>query len=251
MLLRRGVEHELRRGPDVDAGAVARREAVFGEVFTHNAVDLDRPASSLRFRWVVEGDWKLIVPDPHNEPRAAVELFDLAGDPSESTNLAGREPVRRRFRLDDDDLSRIQQWVAQSGIRWGLDAAHRAPFKLSELEAGTWRFGLDRVLVGVTMSEDEPRLFGDVLPLDDVASNAVDVAGRFAELVESLGAAVTVLIIEHDLDVVFRLATRVTVLHLGRVLADGTPDEVRADETVQRAYLGDAALDDLFFEGTR
>ena len=59
------------------------------------------------------------------------------------------------------------------------------------------------------------------------------------------------LIIEHDLDVVFRLATRVTVLHLGRVLADGTPDEVRADETVQRAYLGDAALDDLFFEGDR
>ncbi|HYN17045.1 MAG TPA: ABC transporter ATP-binding protein [Actinomycetes bacterium] len=72
---------------------------------------------------------------------------------------------------------------------------------------------------------------------------------RFAELIESLGSAVTVLIIEHDLDVVFRLATRVTVLHLGRVLADGTPDEVRADETVQRAYLGDAALEDLFFEG--
>ena len=59
----------------------------------------------------------------------------------------------------------------------------------------------------------------------------------------------TVLLIEHDLDVVFRLATHVTVLHLGRVLADGTPGEVRADETVQRAYLGDAALDDLFLEG--
>jgi branched-chain amino acid transport system ATP-binding protein len=76
-------------------------------------------------------------------------------------------------------------------------------------------------------------------------------SARFADLVESLGDAVTVLIIEHDLDVVFRLATRVTVLHLGRVLADATPDEVRADETVQRAYLGDAALDELFFEGTR
>ena len=74
---------------------------------------------------------------------------------------------------------------------------------------------------------------------------------RFAELVESLGAAVTVLLVEHDLDVVFRLATRVTVLHLGRVLADGTPDEVRADETVRRAYLGDADLDDLFFGGVR
>jgi branched-chain amino acid transport system ATP-binding protein len=74
-------------------------------------------------------------------------------------------------------------------------------------------------------------------------------SARFAELVASLGQAVTVLLIEHDLDVVFRLATHVTVLHLGRVLADGTPGEVRADETVQRAYLGDAALDDLFLEG--
>jgi branched-chain amino acid transport system ATP-binding protein len=75
-------------------------------------------------------------------------------------------------------------------------------------------------------------------------------SARFAELVESLGEEVTVLIIEHDLDVVFRLATRVTVLHLGRVLADGTPDEVRSDEPVRRAYLGDADLDDLFLGGT-
>jgi branched-chain amino acid transport system ATP-binding protein len=74
-------------------------------------------------------------------------------------------------------------------------------------------------------------------------------SARFAELIESLGTAVTVLIIEHDLDVVFRLATRVTVLHLGRVLADGTPEEIRADETVRRAYLGDTAPDELFFEG--
>ena len=118
-------------------------------------------------------------------------LLDLAGErvtASQVLDLAGREPVRRRFNLDDDDLSRIQQWVAQSGIRWGLDAEHRAPFKLDGLDAGTWRFGLDRMLVGVTMSEDEPRLFGEVLPLDDVASNAVDVAGRFAELVDRLAA---------------------------------------------------------------
>jgi branched-chain amino acid transport system ATP-binding protein len=93
-----------------------------------------------------------------------------------------------------------------------------------------------------------PRLL--LLDEPTAGMSAADSA-RFAELVESLGAAVTVLIIEHDLDVVFRLATRVTVLHLGRVLADGTPSEVRADEMVQRAYLGDAAVEDLFSGGPR
>jgi branched-chain amino acid transport system ATP-binding protein len=94
----------------------------------------------------------------------------------------------------------------------------------------------------------EPRLL--LLDEPTAGMSAADSA-RFAELVESLGSGVAVLIIEHDLDVVFRLATRVTVLHLGRVLADGTPDRVRSDETVQRAYLGDAALEDLFLEETR
>jgi branched-chain amino acid transport system ATP-binding protein len=92
-----------------------------------------------------------------------------------------------------------------------------------------------------------PRLL--LLDEPTAGMSAADSA-RFAGLVESLGEEVTVLIIEHDLDVVFRLATRVTVLHLGRVLADGTPDEVRADEAVRRAYLGDADLDDLFIGGT-
>ena len=94
--------------------------------------------------------------------------------------------MRRRFGLDDDDLARIEDWVAASGIRWGLDASHRKPFKLEALGAGTWRSGVDRLLVGVTMTEEEQRLFNDVLPLDDVDSGAIDVAGRFAELVDRL-----------------------------------------------------------------
>lgn len=63
---------------------------------------------------------------------------------------------------------------------------------------------------------------------------------RFVELVKSLPVEMTVLIIEHDLDVVFSLAERVTVMHLGAVIADGTPSEVRASELVQQTYLGTA-----------
>jgi exodeoxyribonuclease V gamma subunit len=122
-----------------------------------------------------------------------IDLVDKRLTASQVLGLADREPVRRRFRLDDDDLARMQDWVAESGIRWGLDREHRAPFKLDSLPANTWRAGLDRVLVGVTMTEDEQRLFGGVLPLDDVDSGSIVLAGRLAELVDRLQAAIDAL----------------------------------------------------------
>ncbi len=123
-------------------------------------------------------------------------LVELAGErvtASQVLDLIDREPVRRRFDLDDDDVARIESWVSESGIRWGLDAEHRAPFKLDVLPAGTWSAGLDRVLVGVAMTEERQRLFEGVLPLDDVDSSDIELAGRFAELVDRLGAALDTL----------------------------------------------------------
>ena len=76
--------------------ALAARPFIFGECFTHNAVDLARPASGLRWRWVINSDWKLIVSAPANEPRGATELYRVTEDPMERTNLAEREPDRVR-----------------------------------------------------------------------------------------------------------------------------------------------------------
>ena len=119
-----------------------------------------------------------------------LELAEQRLTASQVLDLADREPVRRRFRLDDDDLGRIEEWVADAGVRWGLDAAHRAPFKLDKLPSGTWRAGLDRLLVGVTMTEDGLPLFEGVLPLEDVESGAIDLAGRLAELLDRLQTVV-------------------------------------------------------------
>ncbi|MGO9891488.1 MAG: exodeoxyribonuclease V subunit gamma [Solirubrobacteraceae bacterium] len=116
-------------------------------------------------------------------------LADQRATASQLLDLAGREPVRRRFGFDDDDLSRMQEWVAESGIRWGFDHEHREPFKLGSLQANTWRRGLDRMLVGVAMTEQDRRLVQGVLPLDDVDSGAIDLAGRFAEFVDRMKAA--------------------------------------------------------------
>jgi len=72
----------------LDADAVRRRTAIFGECFVHTAVDLHNPSKNLEYRWVIDGHRKLILPHPSGDP----ELYDLAADPHEKNNLAGRHP---------------------------------------------------------------------------------------------------------------------------------------------------------------
>ncbi len=110
---------------------------------------------------------------------------------SEVLDLIGSDPVRARFRLDDDDLDRLTGWVAATGVRWGLDAAGRSPFALAAEEQNTWAFGLDRLLSGVAVSADGPlSIGGHTLPYDDVGSGSIDLAGRLAEAISRLEAAV-------------------------------------------------------------
>ncbi|MCE0539983.1 exodeoxyribonuclease V subunit gamma [Kineosporia rhizophila] len=131
-------------------------------------------------------------------PRQTNALFDLLGlllelgtariTAPQVLDLAGREAVRRRFGFDDDDLARLRDWLVGAGIRWGLDDAHRQTWHLQSIQQGTWRAGLDRLLLGVSVEGDTEQL-GGVIGLDDVDSAGIDLAGRLAELIDRLGAA--------------------------------------------------------------
>ena len=117
------------------------------------------------------------------------QLLDLVGARATASavlNLAESAPVRARFGFTADNLDTINRWVRESGIRWGFDQTHREPFGLGAVVHNTWRFGLDRVLCGVAMSDDSQDWLGYTLPLDDVGSNRVELAGRFAEFVDRL-----------------------------------------------------------------
>jgi branched-chain amino acid transport system ATP-binding protein len=65
-------------------------------------------------------------------------------------------------------------------------------------------------------------------------------ASMITALLQQLDPAITLLIIEHDMDVAFALTQSITVLHYGRVIADGLADEVKANPLVQQIYLGGA-----------
>jgi len=81
-----------------------------------------------------------------------------------------------------------------------------------------------------------PRL----LLLDEpVAGMGLDESQRMVELLRALRGHHTIVLVEHDMDVVFALADRISVLVYGRVLATGAPDAIRLDAEVRRAYLGE------------
>lgn len=112
---------------------------------------------------------------------------------SQVLNLAEATPVRAQFGFTDDDLNTIATWVREAGIRWGFDAQSRTPYGLDHIVHNTWRFGLDRILTGVAMSDDSQAWLDTALPLDDVGSNQVELAGRLAEYVCRLQHAIETL----------------------------------------------------------
>jgi branched-chain amino acid transport system ATP-binding protein len=110
--------------------------------------------------------------------------------------------------------------------------------------AGTLSHGERRQLDLAVALATNPR----VLLLDEpTAGMSAAATAHFIELVVALAPRVTTVIVEHDLDLVFGVATHVTVLHQGAVLADGPPHLVRGSATVQQAYLGDGVVESLFY----
>ena len=114
--------------------------------------------------------------------------------------------------------------------RLGIADEARRPVR--ELPYGRQRLVELAVALGL-----EPK----VLLLDEPAAGVPSAeSGIIIEVIESLPAEIALLIIEHDMDLVFRLARRITVLVQGAVLVEGTPQEIAADPRVREVYLGEA-----------
>ena len=247
--------------PTLRARGVGRR---FGGLRAVEGVDLE----------IVAGERRAIL-GPNGAGKTT--LFNvIAGDLPVSSGrieLFGRDvtaaPARTRARLG---LARSYQqsrlflnltvedsiYLAALGVRSGhlrpvitrrdgemreraRDAARRAAIddRLGET-VGSLSHGEHRQVALAMALASQPRM----LMLDEPASGLSRGERQLlTDLLLGLGREITLILIEHDMDVAFRVAEQVTMMHEGRVIVEGTPDEIRANELVHELYLGTTQRD--------
>ena len=154
--------------PEMDSYAPAL-EAVFAEPG-------DRPAIPFRL-----SDRPLVAESPL--VGAFFQLLEIPHSRYELPRLAALleiPAVARRFDLSEDEVARALRWLDEAGVRWGRDAAFRARRGLPPLAQNSWRFGLDRLLLGYALPGGEERLFAGILPYDEVEGAAAAALGSVA-----------------------------------------------------------------------
>ena len=169
----------------------------------------------------------------------------------QKTNIFLPLTVHENVRLAAQSRDAQQPW---NPLRWWQDTRsdtikNRATS--ARLESAIELSGLKdrRMVIAGAMSHGEQRQLEiamtlatepQVLLLDEpLAGMGAAEAERMVELLQRLKPAHAMMLVEHDMDAVFALADRLTVMVNGEVIAHGTPPEVRADATVQAAYLGE------------
>jgi branched-chain amino acid transport system ATP-binding protein len=180
---------------------------------------------------------------------------DITGLPAHKRSLIG---IARSFQITNvllsmsvlDNVALAVQ--ARDGHSFRFWAPARADRSLREPAMSVLeQVGLaDRVHeLAATLSHGERRqleiamalaLQADLLLLDEpTAGMGLEETGQMIDMLRRLKQDKTMLLVEHDMDAVFALADRISVLVYGRIIATGTPEEIRANESVRRAYLGE------------
>ncbi|MDR9381810.1 MAG: ABC transporter ATP-binding protein [Natronomonas sp.] len=129
--------------------------------------------------------------------------------------------------IESDEELKAEAYDIVERVRLGEEA---------DKEVSSLAHGKKRNLeIGVALSTG-----ADVLLLDEPAAGLTTAeTEELMDLIREIGKDRTILLVEHDMNLVMGLAETITVLHNGRVLAQGSPDTIRSDETVKEVYLGE------------
>jgi branched-chain amino acid transport system ATP-binding protein len=157
--------------------------------------------------------------------------------------------IFRRFTVLDNLALAVQARSGSSFSFWKPVAAETALFEEARSIAG--QVGLSQKLefLGSFLAHGEQRALEVGLALatrpklvlldEPLSGMGPEDAKRTIQLIGRIRAQVTVLLVEHDMDAVFRLADRISVMVNGRLIATGSPEKIRMNDEVRRAYLGD------------
>jgi ABC-type branched-subunit amino acid transport system ATPase component/ABC-type branched-subunit amino acid transport system permease subunit len=160
------------------------------------------------------------------------QVTNIFGDLTvfENIRIAAQSRVTHyRFWGNADGLTAVSERAEEILLHLGLAAKRHA--RASELSHGEQRY----LEIGIALAT-EP----DFLLLDEpTAGMSPDETQRTAAFVRRLAGQVTVVVVEHDMEVVMGISDRITVLNYGEILAEGTPAEIRENADVRRVYLRD------------
>ncbi|VAW88727.1 Exodeoxyribonuclease V gamma chain [hydrothermal vent metagenome] len=122
--------------------------------------------------------------------RTFLSLLNLPDSRFENTfilELLECDALSAQFSFSDEDLPLLQMFIRESGIRWGIDAAHRATFDLPENNEHSWQFGLDRLLLGYCMQGEEGAdTFSGIHPMSDIEGDSARLVAGLINFVRCL-----------------------------------------------------------------
>jgi len=237
----------------------------FGGLRATDGVDLD----------VLEGETRAII-GPNGAGKTTL-IGQLAGDlrpDAGAIRFAGRDvtrlgtPVRsrlglarsfqitsifRNFSALDNVALAVQAHSGHSFRFWRPAHAERALREPARAVLESVGLGARADVLAANLAHGEQRQLEIAMALaarprlllldEPVAGMGLEESQRMVRFLGAFKGRVTIVLVEHDMDVVFSLADRISVMVYGRIIATGTPEEVRGNEQVRKAYLGeDAAL---------
>ncbi|MBX6329564.1 MAG: branched-chain amino acid ABC transporter ATP-binding protein/permease [Pseudolabrys sp.] len=150
----------------------------------------------------------------------------------ENLTVAALAELRGKFKLDlfasPEKVSRLDEHVQYALALVGL--SERVDTPVAQLAYGEKR----RLEIGLALATNPKLLLLD----EPFAGMSPRERTETVQLLKSIRRGRTMVIVDHDMDAIFQLAERITVLHEGRVLVEGTPEEIKSNAAVQEAYLG-------------
>jgi len=145
------------------------------------------------------------------------------------SGVRSRHGLRYHFFRKPDNNRRINERTEAIAEELGLKDVLHVP-------ASSLSYGQQRALeIGITLSTDPELILLD----EPTAGMTREETAQAIHMIDRVTAGRTLVVIEHDMDVVFSLADTISVLHYGRILVSDTPDEIRSDQRVKDAYLGE------------